>query len=166
MKYKHLVDFNSQAISFNNYDWIVNFVNKNDISSVLEFGPGSSTWAFNEKDKVNITSYEYNLKWCSFYKKMFEEYKNINIKPLNSFSIEKFDLSFVDSPKGRGRFSRLETCILSTFCSNLIILHDAIRPGEKETSETMKSLGWKYELVENNKKERGFAIYSKRIYTL
>lgn len=166
MRYKHLVDFNSQAISFNNYDWIVRFINKNNISKVLEFGPGSSTWAFNEKKGTSIKSYEYNSKWCSFYKKMFEEYKNITITPLDLFSIEKFDLSFVDSPKGRGRFSRLETCILSSFCSNLIILHDAIRPGEKETSEVMKSLGWKYELVEKSRKERGLAIYSKQGYKI
>jgi hypothetical protein len=57
---------------------------------------------------------------------------------------KKFDLIFVDSPKGRCfvKFSRLNTVLYARSRTDLILLHDCDRIEEKNTVNVLEEIGW------------------------
>jgi hypothetical protein len=147
--------------------------------SVLEFGPGFSTYAFIEAGVPRILCCEYLDKWFEFAKVRFKDYPQVEIRrfldeaPVATFevrpgvfkadSLECFDLAFVDSPKGYAGArtihpdqidcSRLNTCLLALMHSPVVLLHDAYRPLERGTLGRLSAAGHKVTFY--NKASRG-----------
>jgi hypothetical protein len=127
--------------------------------SVLEFGPGFSTYSFIEAGVPRILCCEYLDKYFDFAKERFKDYPQIEIirffdEPEARADIEgQFDLAFVDSPKGyagartahpdQKDCSRLNTCLLALKHSPVVLLHDATRPLERGTLGRLTAAGHK-----------------------
>jgi hypothetical protein len=129
--------------------------------SVLEFGPGFSTYAFIEAEVPRILCAEYLDKYFDFAKERFRDFPQIELirfwddaeATLNVDTKEEFELAFVDSPKGyagartahpgQEDCSRLNTCLLALKHSPIVLLHDAYRPLERGTLGRLSAMGHK-----------------------
>jgi hypothetical protein len=127
--------------------------------SVLEFGPGFSTYAFIEAGVPRILCCEYLDKWLELGKERFKDYPQVELirfldEPEAKADIEgQFDLALVDSPKGyagartahpgQEDCSRLNTCLLALMHSPIVLLHDAYRPLERGTLGRLNVMGHK-----------------------
>jgi hypothetical protein len=147
--------------------------------SVLEFGPGFSTYAFIEAGVPRILCCEYLDKWFEFAKERFKDYPQVEIRrfldeaPVATFevrpgvfkseSLENFEIALVDSPKGyagartihpgQEDCSRLNTCLLALMHSPVVLLHDAYRPLERGTLGRLSAAG--HRVTFYNKASRG-----------
>ncbi len=159
--------FNSFSISPEEYQWLRGFVRENGIRKVLEFGPGTSTWAFLEAG-CQIVSLEYQDKWYRHYRREFAEHPQVTILRYdNDPELQipelddcKFDLAFVDSPVGKlgvlyKRFARINSCEYVASRTDTWILHDARREGERNTLSVFEDKGWSVEVID---KGAGMAI--------
>ncbi len=151
MKYKHMAPFSDYSVNPKEYDYLVSTAKKLDVSRILEFGPGVSTFAFLE-NKCKIWSLEYNQEWLDKFREMVD---NPNVK-MQKFvnkpyiSVDKiddmsFDLGFVDSPTGGCfvSYCRLSSALYASYRCKYIIIHDADRKGEKNTISVLREMGWK-----------------------
>jgi hypothetical protein len=127
--------------------------------SVLEFGPGFSTFAFIEAGVPRILCCEYLDEWREKGKIRFKDYPQVEIIPFVNEPVAKaeitgqFDLALVDSPKGyagarvihpgQEDCSRLNTCLLALKHAPVVLLHDAARPLERGTLGRLNKLGHK-----------------------
>lgn len=128
--------------------------------SVLEFGPGFSTFAFIEAGVERILCCEYLDQWIEHGKERFKDYPQVEIirflnEPEAKADIgdEQFELALVDSPKGYKQArvvhpgqedcSRLNTCLLALKHAPVVLLHDAARPLERGTLGRLSQLGHK-----------------------
>jgi hypothetical protein len=127
--------------------------------SVLEFGPGFSTYAFIEAEVPRILCLEYLDKYFDFAKERFKDFPQVEIgrfwdEPDARGEVEgQFDLALVDSPKGyagartahpgQKDCSRLNTCLLALKHSPVVLLHDAYRPLERGTLGRLSAMGHK-----------------------
>lgn len=154
--YKHNLIFNDAAIHESEYDWLYDFVKKNNIKNVLEFGLGVSTYCFLEND-CNITTFETSLEYSKKFTNLSNKCKIINYKKEDILDIslnERFDLAFVDGPFGTKSLSRLNSCLFSMRYSDHILLHDFQRVGEKETAKfiTDNYKDWNVITIETKRK--------------
>lgn len=131
--------------------------------SVLEFGPGFSTYAFIEAGVERILCCEYLDKWIEISKERFKDFPQVEIirfydEPVARADITgEFDLALVDSPKGffgartihKGQedCSRLNTCLLALKHAPIVLLHDATRPLERGTMGRLSSMGHKVAFI-------------------
>jgi len=135
-------------ISGNDFEFLYEYCQRKDIKKILEFGPGASTYCFLKMKDVEIFSYEYNKKWLKIAQQEFKNFPNVKIfefKNTNKVEINlntTFDLCFIDAPLGKPSFSRLNTCLCAAKYTNLMVLHDSRRKGEKETIKYLEALGW------------------------
>jgi hypothetical protein len=128
--------------------------------SVLEFGPGFSTFAFIEAGVPRILCCEYLDKWLAIAKERFKDHPQVEIiryldEPEARADIggEQFDLALVDSPKGyagartahpgQEDCSRFNTCLLALKYAPVVLLHDAYRPLERGTLGRLRVMGHK-----------------------
>jgi hypothetical protein len=137
--------------------------------SVLEFGPGFSTYAFIEAEVPRILCLEYLDKYFDFAKERFKDFPQVEIRhfrdeaPIATMEVrdgvfqvdnaECFDIALVDSPKGyagartthtgQEDCSRLNTCLLALMHSPIVLLHDAYRPLERGTLGRLNVMGHK-----------------------
>lgn len=116
------------------FEILQKIINNNNIKSVLEFGPGTST-VFFKNMKCNIDSYEYVQKYMDYYKKIYNIDSTIfyDVPGLNIITDKMYDLSLVDSPKGTKHLSRYNTLHYAISSSKIVIIHDCHRSGEKES---------------------------------
>jgi hypothetical protein len=135
--------------------------------SVVEFGPGFSTFAFLEAMVPEIVGLEHNPEWFDIQTDRFKEYPNVTIDwyyneapvagvPAN-VSGREFDLAFVDSPKGYAAArvihpgqedcSRLNTCLAALKLAPVVVLHDAIRPLERGSLSKLNAMGHTIEWI-------------------
>jgi hypothetical protein len=137
--------------------------------SVLEFGPGFSTYAFIEAGVPRILCVEYLDKYLDFAKERFKDFPQVEVRrfwdePEARAEIEGvFDLAFVDSPKGyagartahpgQEDCSRYNTCLLALKYAPVVLLHDAYRPLERGTLGRLSAAGHKVTFY--NKASRG-----------
>jgi hypothetical protein len=137
------------------------------VSSLVEFGPGYSTFAFIEAGVPEIVGLEHDDQWFDLQTERFEDYDHVtigrywNTGPVatvpDDVSAKRFDIAFVDSPKGykahrlvhdgQADCSRLNTCLAALELAPIVYLHDAIRPLERCTLMRLNSLGHKIEWV-------------------
>jgi hypothetical protein len=132
--------------------------------SVLEFGPGFSTYAFIEAEVPRILCCEYLDKWTEISRERFKDYSQVEIirfmdEPTARADIgdEQFDIAHVDSPKGyagartihpgQEDCSRLNTCLLALKHAPVVLLHDATRPLERGTLGRLNQLGHRWEFL-------------------
>jgi hypothetical protein len=133
--------------------------------SVLEFGPGFSTYAFIEAEIPRILCLEYLDKYYDFAKERFKDFPQVEIRrfydePVADLEVTvdepwpmSFDLAFVDSPKGyagartahpgQEDCSRFNTCLLALKHAPVVLLHDAYRPLERGTLGRLSAMGHK-----------------------
>jgi hypothetical protein len=133
--------------------------------SVLEFGPGFSTFAFIEAGVPRILCCEYLEKWREISKERFKDYPQVEIIPFEDKPeaeapiVGVFGLALVDSPKGyagartihpgQEDCSRLNTCLLALKHAPVVLLHDAFRPLERGTLGRLSQMGHKVSFYSN-----------------
>jgi hypothetical protein len=131
--------------------------------SVLEFGPGFSTYALIEAGVPRILCCEYLEKWADIARERFKDYPQVEVIPYVDASVAtadivgEFDLAFVDSPKGyagarvihpgQEDCSRFNTCLLALQHAPVVLLHDAGRPLERGTLGRLNRLGCPHKFV-------------------
>ena len=144
--------------------------------SVVEFGPGHSTFAFIEAGVPEIVGLEHDPEWFDAQKDRFKDYEQVKIDwyyneaPIAGVpawvSSRSFDMAFVDSPKGyagarvahpgQEDCSRLNTCLAALKLAPTVLLHDAIRPLERGTLSRLEMLGHKVEWIDHPLKWKQF----------
>jgi hypothetical protein len=134
------------------------------VKSALEFGPGISTLALIEAGVERIVTLEHDPIWFDKAVKQFKDYPQVEVRPYKDEPVVeadvegKFDIAFVDSPKGfvhmvRGvegsrkkhpgqeDCSRLNTCLFALKHAPIVYLHDAFRPLERGTLGRLNRMG-------------------------
>lgn len=149
-----------------------------NLTNILEFGPGLSTHAFIDAECTNIVTCEHALKWYDVAVKRFEDYPQVKVLSYNNTPFVQipqipddmfFDLAFVDNPVGarnknrvyhRGQedCARWNTLEYALNHSNLVFLHDCKRPDEQNSLKRAKQLGWK---IKEYATKRGLAKLTK-----
>ncbi len=153
--------FNSFSVSQTECERLADFVRQNDIKSVLEFGPGASTWYFADSG-CDVVSLEYDEKWYQHHQRAFRDVPNVRIlKFTNSSPIRvpelgdrTFDFAFVDSPVGTlyKEHSRLNACEFVAEKTSQWMLHDSQRAAERQTLDEFKARGWRIDSVADSPK--------------
>jgi hypothetical protein len=166
MRYKDRVKFSDYTITSTEYDFIVE--NTEIGSTVLEFGPGSTTWAFLEND-CRISTYECKEKWFKIYKETFSNFPvQVHLVPPNiPMTINgSFDIGMIDAPTGAYyyKYSRINSTLLATLCCRRIFMHDGARANEKRTIEVLHDLCW--EVVKQTKDGNLVILENNRKYQL
>lgn len=123
-------------------DWkfIQQIINDYSVKSILEFGAGLSTVILNEL-KLKVVTYENSQEWLDATKKLNHKadirlWDGVNLEA-NVFE-EKFDLAFVDGPRAYGSkiFGRQKSIELASKLADIVVVHDASRPGEMLWQDT------------------------------
>jgi predicted O-methyltransferase YrrM len=117
------------------------FVDANRVKTVLEFGPGASTAVFLNKGLL-VHSCENDERWLAaarakFSNATFFHYENVDKIKIDGL-LDQYNLCFVDGPKGKPSWSRLNSLLFCAAKSRLILLHDSSRGGEGR-SKALKS---------------------------
>jgi hypothetical protein len=152
------------------YEWLVGVVQSRGIRSVLEFGPGSSTFAFLENGCA-LWSVENNPEWLVMHRETFSGFPNVHLGGyevladlvLDEIPNRRFDCAFVDAPNGGHYFqyhSRLSSLDFARTRTNLIFIHDANRPKEIRSIEYMHDKGWVIREI-CPVSERGFVLLER-----
>ena len=128
--------------------------------SVLEFGPGASTWAFIDAGVLDIVSCENNDRYFEIAKGKFKDRVTLVKFDAGQFPLKipeiddrEFDLVLVDAPIGAQAkqtivipdwegYSRINSLIYALGKSDHIFLHDAHREGEQNSLEVVRRLGY------------------------
>ena len=128
---------------------------------ILEFGPGYSTYAWIEAGAKLIISLECHRPWREEKKEQFKRYPQVHVARFDNIAPVAevadichthgpYDLALVDSPRGmasRERLegqeecSRLNTCLAALEHAPVVLLHDAVRPCERNTLNWLAQLG-------------------------
>jgi len=156
--------FNGFSISRDEYDALVEFARKHRIRRVLEFGPGASTWALLEAG-CHVVSLEYQHRWFEHFRQVFSQHPEVRVIQYDNLpeicvpelNGQRFDFGLVDSPEGQlgrhyRRFARLNACEFVAARTDQWMLHDAQRPGERETLTVFEEKGWKIRSLEETPK--------------
>lgn len=160
-KYIQNARFGGFGITKNDYYELVRFARENNVKTVLEFGPGASTWAFLETDS-NVWSIEYEPKFAEIAKDTFKEFDEVRVFHIRmNHSIEtpeeikgrKFDLCLVDSPFGGyyKYFARLNSCIYAMEVTDTILVHDSKRKKDQMTLRFLEDSGWRLRFLNRRK---------------
>jgi predicted O-methyltransferase YrrM len=128
---------------------------------VLEFGPGRSTLLF-LANCCEVDSMEYDPAAFDRERALFDGLSGVRLhrhgRPiLAPLPHTRYDLALVDGPSSRlyADHTRLDAMRFALERSDLVLLHDAKRPGEKQTIETLARAGYMVEIVDT---PRGMAI--------
>lgn len=140
-----VIPFGGASISKQEFDFILETLQKYNIKTVLEFGPGSSTHAF-VKHNCKILSVENNKQFLDKNKQIFADYNDIefflndqnNITILkNKINNQQFDLCFVDGPRADLQqyklFNRIDSYVLASLYSKYILCHDSKRHKDRNS---------------------------------
>ena len=132
------LDYNGMTIGDPSYAWLIGFAKALGSPRTVEFGPGRSTQALLEAG-CTVVSYEASQRWLEEGQKLFKGLP-VAVRPLSAIEADtsEYALAFVDGPTGTPRLSRLLTLGWAARRGiETIVLHDAARPGERESVETM-----------------------------
>lgn len=147
------------GIGFDDERELRRIVAEHNVKRVLEFGPGVSTRIFLNAGVEHITSCEHDSKWLAIADHRYAgndkvrvlRYQNTPEVSVSELDGQQFDLAFVDSPQGyagarvehvgqEGR-SRLNTLRCALRHASIVVLHDALRPGEQNSLGTLIDQG-------------------------
>ena len=155
MDYFSTLTFDNGTITPREYLYLVEFVRQNCFKSVLEFGPGLSTYAFLENN-CEVYTFEHDPKWFKVYSREFARFGNVHVCQyevkdetlyLPQIEGKSFDMAFVDAPLGGRDLSRLKTCEAASKHTAVFILHDCRRADERAILNIFERMGWKTEIV-------------------
>jgi len=133
---------------------IEDYVRREGIRTVLEFGPGRSTLMFAAAG-CEVWTAECNECWFNHYRQLFADesaiqivrFENVPLIQIPELEGKRFDLAFVDSPAGHefppGMSSRLNSCEFAALYTDRLLLHDAERAGEQATIAKVQNAGWR-----------------------
>jgi predicted O-methyltransferase YrrM len=167
MRYLDQMSFTPAAITRQEYLFLAEFTRCNGVQTVLEFGPGVSTYAFLESHCA-IYSFEHNPVWLARYSEQFEGWARVHVHqydakqemlalpPIENVPI---DMAFIDAPAGGPPPSRRNTCMAASRHTDIFLLHDARRVGEQATLAIFRKKGWQCEVLPFG---RGIAICQRR----
>lgn len=121
-------------------DWVMikKIIDDYSVRTVLEFGAGLSTIIFNELKLDKVITYENDPKWVDATRKLNHS-ADIRLWDGEKVDIEgHFDLAFVDGPRACGSkiFGRQHSIEAVSKTADIVIVHDATRPGEMLWSDT------------------------------
>lgn len=167
------VPFNPYSIDKQDFDEIVKLIKSNNIKTVLEFGPGASTYAFLKAGCKKIWSLENEDKWYNICRDMFKDMNKVEVIQFNNRSVLDipevnglmFDLILVDGPRGAyfKRYSRINSALYATTRTNNILFHDSKRDPENKAVQVLEEIGWDRSELKSRK---GMAFLTKNIKTL
>lgn len=133
------------------------------LRSVIEFSPGQSTHAM-QRAGCSVTSCETNPRSFSELTPLLPAGVSLHLynhEPSLGGLNAVFDWAFVDGPAGhmlvdgKSRWHALEWC--AQRC-DLIVLHDAKRPGEQQSISALVNAGWSAVMVDT---PRGFCLLTR-----
>lgn len=165
LKYADNCTFKGYSLRRSEYEFLVQFTRRNNIRTVLEFGPGASTWAFLEND-ISITSYEQHRDWYEIAASMFEPFPNVHLTlltdPTDYRETGTYDMVLVDATirlQGpTAKKDRREAVQLASEHSDLILLHDIRRPNEWLCKRFLKRRGYRFKIFNSL---RGIGVFYK-----
>jgi hypothetical protein len=100
-------------------------------SSVLEFGPGASTFAFVESDVPRIVTCEDDGDWFEQSRLRFRDYPSVTVQRYQDIAAEeRFGLGFVDGPVRTEERGAVIDLALARCC--VVAVHDAERDGVRQ----------------------------------
>lgn len=155
------------SITENEYQWIVEATKRHGWKTVLEFGPGFSTWAFKEGGACEIVCMESETDWHNTQVRLgiLDACYLLCLYPRFSFRVEiphiktGFDLAFIDGPAGHElHYARLNTALAGMNAAKHLLLHDTNREKEQRTLEILRNLGCKE--LERCDPEKGLVLLS------
>jgi len=129
-----VMSWGSTSIFEEDWQFIQQVIDDYSVKSVLEFGAGLSTIILNEL-KLKVVTFENNKEWMESTKKLNHKSdirlwdgKELDLKEIDT----KFDLAFVDGPRAYGAkiFGRQRSIEVASQIADIVIVHDATRPGE------------------------------------
>jgi predicted O-methyltransferase YrrM len=138
-----------------------------DANSVLEFGPGGTTDIFINACVPRIATCEYIDKWYEVARERFKDIPTVAVFRFSDtvpvdvpgLGDEKFDVGFVDAPKGYAAArtahagyedcSRFNTTLFALERCKVVYLHDAIRPLERGTLARLHLMGYDHEFLKS-----------------
>lgn len=146
--------------------WLENFARQKKTEGkrqVIEFGPGLSTLALHRAGCA-VTSFETIPRSLSALSPLMPDEVTLRLyrsEPNLGGLEQSFDWAFIDGPAGsqlvdgKSRWHVLEWC--AQRC-DLIVLHDAKRPGEASSIRALMQAGWSAERIES---ERGLCVLTR-----
>lgn len=159
-----------RIFGFEDYGALVDECKRISARTVLEFGPGMSTFALIEAGCQRIATCEYQEKWLNEAVERFKPYSHVSVhRYANHVDVEveglsrmSFDLAFVDSPLGQPsrnhvklpaqeECNRLNTVLYALDCAPVVLLHDAKREGEGYTLARVAALGHRISMINTTK---------------
>jgi hypothetical protein len=138
------VVFGKGSITKDTWEDMRGLVERNEISTVLEIGCGSSTVLLSHM-VASVVSLETSDKWIkqvalenqsgriSFIKYVYPSFPEL---PAG------FDMAFVDGPAGLGD-GRIESMRFAAAHSSLVLIHDSYRAKEKAAIAEVFGKGWR-----------------------
>lgn len=128
---------------------IRHLLQEQQIQTVLEFGPGASTECMSPLVRL-VHTIEESPGIYARIKPDMDALKNVrmfNFKPMYEAApidlLPSYDMAFVDGPVGTMRLSRLESILFAETRTEIILLHDTERKGERDSLSVMFYRGWK-----------------------
>ena len=173
---------NQRTLTKDDHDALVEI--GRDAHSVVEFGPGYSTFAFIEAGVEEIVGLEHDPHWFDVQTERFKDYPQVEIKRYENegpvarvpdcVASCQFDIALVDSPKGykaarivhagQEDCSRLNTCFAALKLAPVVYLHDACRPLERGSLNRLSSLGYKVEHINVRGESYGLARITHAVH--
>lgn len=161
LKYVSNARFGGYGITKNDYLELVKFVSDNGLKTVLEFGPGASTWAFLETECA-VWSIEYEPKFAKIAEGTFKGFDNVRVfcvpmtHPIQTpreIEGKRFDMCLVDSPFGGyyRYFARLNSIIYAMAVTDTILVHDSKRKKDRMTLRFLEDSGWNLRYLNRRK---------------
>jgi len=165
LQYADQCTFKGYSLRKSEYEFLVRFTRENDIKTVLELGPGASTWAFLENG-IAVKSYEQHRSWYETASNLFADHEEVTLKLLTSpedyRETDTYDMVFVDATiRLQGptkRKDRREAVRLASERSDVILLHDIRRPNEWLCKRFLLKQGYEFRIFNSL---RGIGVFSR-----
>ena len=160
--------FNGYSVSREECERLVEFVKSNGVRTVLEIGPGASTWYLADAG-CEVWSVESDREWYEHYRQEFADVPNVHVLyyvangelTIPETDDRRFDMAFVDAPPGHNyhKCARINSALYAAHHSDMWILHDTRRKGEQSTVSVFEDLGWS---VESIPARAGLTIFTRK----
>jgi hypothetical protein len=139
---------NGASIDERDEQFLREWIQKHEIKTVLEFGPGMSTVLFGRLG-LKVHSVELDPAYLAQAPRVpgcwLHSWSGNNIEALSELGLPPlFDLGFVDGPNGYSApLARLLSALYCAERCRVLVLHDSNRPDEQLILQVLQRRGWK-----------------------